>query len=78
MEENIDILKESDYIWIYSDGMTADEPIDKIKFSSLKQKVTGVYLGDSASIQDWEEYFDNIVVEPTLEKIAEKFRELIG
>ena len=76
MQNNIDILNQSDIIWVYSDGQTVDVPIDKEKLKTFMGKIYGVYLGESAEISNWGNYFDNIIVKPSIVGLAEELKNL--
>jgi hypothetical protein len=77
MRENITIIEQSDIVWVYSDGMTLDEPVKRSLLKRFSGKIYGVYLGEQASIEEWNEYFDNIIVEPTIEQLSERFKEIL-
>ena len=72
------LLKNNDYIFVFTDGLLADDPLNKKYFNKQKIEFYGVYLtGVSSFGYDLDKYFKNNIVENDLLLIAKKMVEIL-
>ncbi len=72
------LIKINDFVLVFTDGLLADDPLNKQFFKKHNINLYGVYLtGVSSFGYDLEQYFDNYIIEDTLEKIAFKMVEML-
>lgn len=72
------ILKPNDFVLVFTDGVLADDPLDKLFFYRHKIDLYGVYLsGINNHGHDLKRYFDNYIVDDNLENIAYKMVDLL-
>ena len=73
------LLKNNDFIFVFTDGLLADDPLNKKYFNKLKIKFYGVYLkGIYNCDYDLDKYFDKNIVEDDVLKIAKKMVNILA
>lgn len=72
MQENLKLLKEADYVFVYTDGQICDLPIDKEAFHRQGVYTWGLYAGDDPSLlEKMMEYFDKAIIRGSAEALAD-------
>ena len=74
----LDILKKSDYVWVYTDGFLTDDPIDKGFFHKHGIYTYGIYLGEGYNAsEDLKRWFDYIICRNNVKDLARDLMMLI-
>ena len=74
---NIDLLKRADYVWVFTDGMISDGPLDKKKYHRYGIKIHAFYIGDKIYAQAMQDSFDHVICESSVQALAERVFELV-
>jgi hypothetical protein len=79
MKELAYLLRPSDAVLVFTDGIFADDPLDKAFFYRNKIDLYGVYLKDSEydSGYNLNQYFDNNIVADDINELTTKLVEMI-
>jgi hypothetical protein len=77
MSKNIDLLRSSDYVWIFTDGMISEGDLDKEYFHARGVKTHAMYVGDPRYKNAMLGSFDYVVCEKDVEDLAKVVFELI-
>lgn len=65
----VDLLKQSDHVFVLTDGDIGDEPVDKKLLRLKNVNPIGLYLGETKSLSQW---FDRYVSRSTIEALVDE------
>jgi len=72
------LLKPSDAVLVFTDGFFTDDPLNKSFFYKNNIDLYGIYLeGISKDGHDLKQYFDKIIVDKSVEKLAFKIVDML-
>jgi len=76
LRNNISLLKQSDYVFVLTDGDISDGPIDKKLLASHNVKPIGLYIGEEAkNLSKWfDRYVNRENVKYTVDEIGRKIK----
>ena len=77
MNMNINLLSQSDYIWIFTDGYIDDKTLDKNFFHSKNIVTHAMYIGSESCRREMELSFDYVICEKDVEGLAQKIFGLV-
>jgi len=77
MNKNIDLLSLSDYVWIFTDGMIAEESINKNDFHKYNIRTHAMYIGNVDYKSEMQRYFDYVICEKDVDDLANQIFNLI-
>jgi len=77
MSANLELLKRSDYVWVLTDGMICEGPLNKKFYTQHKIKLHAFYIGKTLYKKEMEKSFDYIICEDSVQKLANKIFMLI-
>lgn len=69
---NMDLLKEADYVFVYTDGQICDKPIEKSFFHRYGVYIWGLYAGsDQTYLEELLKYFDKAILRQDAESLID-------
>jgi len=77
MSSNLNVLKSSDYVWIFTDGMICEGPIDKKFYHNHHIKTHAFYIGDDDYKKELEISFDYVICERNVINLTNKIFTLV-
>ena len=77
MSSNLNILKRSDYVWIFTDGMICEGPIDKKFYHNHHIKTHAFYIGNDNYTKELEISFDYVICEKNVIELTNKIFTLV-
>ena len=77
MSKNLDVLKKSDYVWIFTDGFICEGELDKSYFHQQRIKTHAFYIGEIGTKEQMEISFDHVVCEKNVMDLASKIFTLV-
>lgn len=75
--QNIPKLRQSDYVWLFTDGCITDDPIDKGHFRQYGIRTHAMYIGTPQAREYMEASFDHVICEEHVEALADQIFTLI-
>ena len=77
MRENLQLLSQSDFNWILTDGYIDEKPLDKSFFNNHNVKTHAMYVGNTSCKGQMRKSFDYVVCEANVMDLAQKIFTLI-
>lgn len=77
MSKNINILRQSDYVWILTDGMIDDKSLDKNYYHKQGIRTHAMYIGNTSYKDKMLESFDYVICEKNINDLAKVIFTLI-
>ena len=77
MSSHLNTLKRSDYIWIFTDGMICEGPIDKKFYHNHHIQTHAFYIGDNDYKEELEISFDHVICEKNVIDLTNKIFTLV-
>lgn len=76
MKENLQLLKQSDYVFCLTDGDICDEPVDKKLLAKHNVRPIGIYIGQEAkNLKEWfDRYVNRENAKYTVDEMARKIK----
>ncbi|MDQ7062521.1 MAG: hypothetical protein Q9M43_15955 [Sulfurimonas sp.] len=77
MTKNKNILRQSDYVWILTDGMIDDKELDKKYYHKLGIRTHAMYIGTTSYKEQMLKSFDYVICEKNITDLAKVIFTLI-
>lgn len=77
MSANLELLKKSDYVWVLTDGMICEGPLDKNFYTKHHIKLHAFYIGEMIYKKEMEISFDYVICEENVKNLTDKIFLLI-
>lgn len=77
MSSNLNTLKESDFVWIFTDGMISEGPIDKNFYHKHSISTHAFYIGSTNYTSELEISFDHVICEKDVINLTNKIFTLV-
>ena len=77
MKENIELLQESDYVWIFTDGYIDEKPLDKSFYNMQGIRTHAMYIGDVSCKSKMQDSFDYVICEDSVMNLAKEIFHLV-
>ena len=77
MKKNINLLSQSDYVWILTDGMIDEKPLYKKDFHKHGIKTHAMYIGDISYKKEMQNSFDFVICEKDVQGLTKEIFTLV-
>lgn len=77
MRKNINLLSQSDFVWIFTDGQIDDRVLDKEFFHTKQIQTHAMYIGDVKYKSKMKLSFDYVICEKSVYDLAQKIFYLV-
>ena len=77
MSSNLNALKKSDYVWVFTDGMISEGPIEKKFYHKHDIQTHAFYIGFANYTTALEQSFDHVICEQNVVDLTHKIFTLV-